>query len=451
MIPHIPRGRPTQRTSPARRVAAACLAWLVLGSAAVALDIDEAERMLAQPGFGDAGVVLDWSATAIEAALEADGFQTLHSNRAGPLMHLAIHDALNAIVPVYRPYAHDVSAPDAHPVAAASQAAHDVLAAEFPDQAERFAGLHAEWIATVPDDASRAAGLELGAAAAGAILVARADDGHDSEGRFRPGNASGEYRLTPPHDAPVGTGWAATEPLAMEAPDQFRPGPPPELDSARYAEDFAEVKRLGARGSAERTEEQTHIGYWWAEYTTVGYPEFARARVAQDGIHLWPAARLFALLAIDNFDALVSAWDAKYAYGFWRPRTAIRAADGDGNAATSADPDWEPEMTTPAHPDYPAALSTLCAGGAEILKDAFGPDVAFTRASGSVPEDMPETRHYDTLDAAVDSCARSRIYNGFHFRSGLEVGVEMGRDRAAHVLDTQLVRRPEAVGLSIVD
>ena len=105
-------------------------------------------------------------------------------------------------------------------------------------------------------------------------------------------------------------------------------------------------------------------------------------------------------------------------------------------------------MTTPPHPDYPAALSTLCAGGAEILKDAFGPDTAFTRASGSAPEDMPETRDYATLDAAVESCARSRIYNGFHFRTGLEVGVEMGRDRVAHILDTQLVRRSDASGIT---
>jgi hypothetical protein len=108
-------------------------------------------------------------------------------------------------------------------------------------------------------------------------------------------------------------------------------------------------------------------------------------------------------------------------------------------------------LTTPPHPDYPAALSTLCAGGAEILKDAFGPDVAFTRASGSAPEGMPATRRYDTLDAAVESCMLSRIYNGFHFRSGLEAGVEMGRERAAHILDTHLVRRSGSEGIAFPD
>ena len=442
---------PTGQTGVPILVALACVVAMTIVASAAAMDAGKAERLLTQPEFRDAAVVLDWSETAIATALEADGFQTLHSNRAGPMMHLAMHDALNAIVPVYHPYVHEGAEPGAHPVAAASQAAHDVLAAEFPDHAETFAELHADWLATVPEGEAREGGRDLGAAAAAAILAARADDGHDIEGDFTPGEAPGAYRLTPPHDVPVGTGWAATEPFAMAAADQFRPGPPPALGSARYAEELAEVKRLGRKESVERTDEQTHIGYWWAEYSTVGYPDFARARIAEDGLHLWPAARLFALLAVDNFDALVSAWDAKYAYQLWRPHTAIRKADQDGNPATTADPDWQPEMTTPPHPDYPAALSTLCAGGAEILKDAFGPETAFTRASGSAPEGMPTTRHYDTLDAAVESCMLSRIYNGFHFRSGLEVGVEMGRERAEHILNTQLTRRASTAGISFPD
>ncbi len=342
---------PNTRSPHPHLAASACVAALTLGTAAAAMDTDQAEWMLSQPEFRDATLVLDWSEAAVAAA----------------------------------------------------------------------------------------------------ILATRDGDGHASDGSFTAGDAPGVYRPTPPHEVAVGTGWAATEPFAMDAPDQFRPGPPPALDSARYAEDFAEVKRLGGQDSAERSEEQTHIGYWWAEYSTVGYPDFARAHIAENDTHLWPAARLFALLAVDNFDALVSAWDAKYEYRLWRPRTAIRNADDDGNPATSADPDWEPEMTTPPHPDYPAALSTLCAGGAEILKEGFGSDVAFTRVSGSAPEGMAETRDYDTLDAAVESCMSSRIYNGFHFRSGLEAGVEMGRDRAAHILETQLLRRSEADEVTFTD
>ena len=246
---------PTHRISRPVSAASACLAALTLGTATAAMDADQAERLLAQPEFRDATLVLDWSEMAIDTALEADGFQTLYSNRAGPMMHLAMHDALNAIVPVFEPYAHDANEPGAHPVAAASQAAHDVLAAEFPDHAEEIAGLHADWLARVPEGAARESGRELGARAAAVILSKRDGDGHDSDGDFTPGDAPGAYRATPPHDTPIGTGWAATEPFAMDAADQFRPGPPPAVDSARYAEDLAEVKRLGGKESPERTDE----------------------------------------------------------------------------------------------------------------------------------------------------------------------------------------------------
>ena len=420
-----------------------------------AIDDATAERLVSDPAFRDAQVLVDWNELGNAKSLEVVGFQTLKTNRAMPLMHLAVHDALNAIAPVYETYGEARAAAgseaEAHPVAAVSQAAHDVLAEEYHDHAEAFAALHAEWLDEVPEGSAKERGRELGAATAADILAARANDRHDSEGSFTARDAPGAYRVTSPHEAPVGTGWADTEPLGMETPDQFRPGPPPELTSARYAEDFEEVKRLGAKDSTARSDEQTHVAYWWAEYTTVGYPDFVRARVTEEDIHLWPAARLFALLAIDNFDALVSGWDAKYAFEYWRPVTAIRNADADGNDRTTADPDWQPEMTTPPHPDYPAALSLLCAGGAEILKDFFGNDVAFTRESGSVPEGMDTTRSYDSIDAAVESCGMSRIFNGFHFRTGVEVGTEMGRNRAQHILDTQLVRHPETAGIDLAD
>ena len=401
------------------------------------------ERLIADPAFRDAQVLLDWNELGNAKSLKVDGFQTLKTNRAMALMHLAVHDALNAIAPVYKSYGEARVAGEAHPVAAVSQAAHDVLAGEYPDHAGAFTELHEEWLDEVPEGRAKERGRELGAATAAAIIAARVGDRHDSEGSFSPREEPGAYQVTPPHETPMGTGWADTEPLGMETPDQFRPGPPPELTSARYAEEFEEVKRLGARDSTARSDEQTHVAYWWAEYTTVGYPDFVRIRVAEEDIHLWSAARLFALLAIDNFDALISGWDAKYAFEYWRPVTAIHNADADGNERTTADPDWEPEMTTPPHPDYPAALSLLCAGGAEILKDFFGDDIAFTRESGSVPEGMPASRSYESIDAAVESCGMSRIYNGFHFRSGVEIGTEMGRDRARHILDTQLVRLPE--------
>ena len=396
-----------------------------------------------EPPEPDLRVIVEWNELVINTAAEVDRFQTLRSNRAVPMVQLAVHDALNAIVPVYNQYAYTGSSEDAHPVVAASQAAHDVITELFPNHAEAAAELHQRWLDEVPDGSAKEEGIRLGNKAAEAILEKREDSGYDSEGEFNPGNEPGEYRITPPFDEPIGTGWPDTEPLSMASSDQFRPGPPPALDSETYAREFEEVKRLGRKASENRTDEQTQIGYWFAEYPTVAYPDFARSFILDNDIHPWRAARLFALLAIDNFDGLISVFDAKYEYTFWRPYTAIRNADRDGNPSTKPDPDWEPEMTTAPHPDYPAALATLCAGGAEVLKDFFGTsDIQYSREAGTVLEGTPAARSYETIDEAVEDCENSRVYNGYHFRTGLDVGSEMGRERAHHLLENHLTRRP---------
>jgi hypothetical protein len=397
-----------------------------------------------EPEEPDVRVIVEWNELVINTAAEVDRFQTLRSNRAVPMVHLAVHDALNAIVPVYNQYAYTGSNEEAHPVAAATQAAHDVIVELFPNHSEAAAELHERWLDEVPDGSAKEEGIRLGNKAAEAILEERENSGYDSEGEFNPGNEPGEYRITPPFDEPIGTGWPDTEPMAMNSPDQFRPGPPPALDSETYAREFEEVKRLGQKDSQERTDDQTQIGYWFAEYPTVAYPDYARTFILENDIHPWSAARLFALLGVDNFDGLISVFDAKYAYSFWRPYTAIRNADIDGNPNTQPDPDWEPEMRTAPHPDYPAALSTLCAGGAEVLKVVFGrSDLKYAREAGSVTEGMPALRSYDSIDDSVVDCSDSRVFNGYHFRTGLDVGEEMGRDRAHYILENHLTRQPD--------
>lgn len=398
-----------------------------------------------EPDKPDARVIAEWNELVIKTAAEVDRFQTLRSNRAVPMVHLAVHDALNAVVPVYEQYAYNESHPEAHPVAAASQAAHDVMTDLFPNYTESITELHHQWLDDVPEGNAKEQGISLGNKAAEAILEKRENSGYDSEGEFNPGNEPGEYRITPPFDEPIGTGWPDTEPMAMTSPDQFRPGPPPAVDSEAYSRDFEEVKRLGRKASEDRTDDQTQIGYWFAEYPTVAFPEFSRAYVLENDIHPWQAARLFALLAIDNFDGLVSVFDAKYEYTYWRPYTAIRNAELDGNPETQPDPNWEPEMTTAPHPDYPAALSTLCAGGAEVMKNVLGrSDLNYAREAGSVPEEMPANRSYDSIDDTVDDCVDSRVYNGYHFRTGLDVGADMGRERAHFMLENHLTKQPGA-------
>lgn len=400
------------------------------------------KRFKSETNSMDARVVIEWNQLVLEVAAETDGFQTLYTNRAVPLMHLAIHDALNAIVPAYKSYAFSDINPHAHPVAAASQAARNVMKKIFPDHSQAISELHQRWLGKVPEGAAKKQGVQLGRASAETIIQKKDGDRHDSEGKFNPNDEPGSYRITPPFDEPIGTGWADTEPLAMKSADQFRPGPPPALDSDTYAREFEEVKRLGQKESKHRSDDQTRIGYWFAEYPTVAYPDFSYDLLIENNVHLWSAARLFALLAIDNYDGLISVFDAKYEYNFWRPYTAIRNADLDGNPQTHSDPDWEPEMTTAPHPDYPAALATLCAGGAEVLKNVFGTDdIHYERKSASVLDGMPASRSYGSIDEAVEDCILSRIYNGFHFRTGLETGARMGRQRAVYLLENHLTRQ----------
>ncbi len=416
------------------------------------IDDPALERLVTEPGYRDPQVVVDWNEIGVATAAEVDDFRTFLGHRTMPLAHLAIHDALNAIVPVYEPYAYTGTDPEADPTIAVSQAAHDVLVEAYPDHAASLGELLEHYLAAASDQDAAERGVEVGSAAAAAIIEQRADDRWQSDNDYVPGDEPGEYRMTPHPalDEPIGRGWGDTEPLTMASPDQFRPGPPPALSSETYAADFNEVKQLGRKDSEERTEDQTHIGYWFAEYPTVAYPDVAGARILQDDVHLWRAARLFALLAIDNFDGLVSVFDAKYAYNFWRPYHGIRAAEQDGNSETQADRDWEPEMVTAPHPDYPAALSTLCGGGSVVLKEELG-NIPFSRESGSAPEGTPAERSYDTIDAAVEDCVMSRIYNGFHFRTGLEVGLDMGEERAHHMLENYLTRQIDSTHPDLAD
>lgn len=389
----------------------------------------------------EAEVVTAWNETLVETAYEVDQWATLLGHRTLAMTHLAMHDALNAIEARYEAYVLDASRTDAHPIAAASQAAHDVAVAAYPDHADRFAALHARLLEDAPDDADIERGLALGADAAAAIVEAREGDAFDAEvDPYAPESAApGIYRFTEPHDFAAYMEVPHAEPFAMRSADQFRVPPPPALDSEAYAEDLNEVKALGARDSEERTPDQTHIAYWWAEFCESWCSRLARNLVEERDLDKWDAARLFALLHVDNFDGYVTNFEAKYHYAFWRPVTAIRAADEDGNDATTSDPDWQPEMVTLPFPDYPSAHAQACHGAAAIFEDAFGTaDIAFTMDSATAPDEGPATRSYDNIHEAAEDCGLSRLYNGYHFRFAIDAGAEQGRERAAYILATIL-------------
>jgi hypothetical protein len=394
-----------------------------------------------------------WNANAGKAAIAAcisPGDDPLHESRMYAMTHLAIHDALNAIDRRSRPYAFNATAErGASPDAAVAAAARDVLvalvrqiSAPFPPACVQagVASVETDYIsalATIPDGRHKARGIEVGQAAAAAILALRAADGSDTllvVDNFPQGTAPGEYRFTPGTPFAFAPGWGDVTPFVLDDSSQFRPGPPHPVTSRKYAEDLNEIKALGGDGvttPSARTPEQTKIALFWVESSPLQWNRIARTVSA--GHDPWAQARLFALLNMALADGYVSSFETKYHYNYWRPVTAIRAADTDGNPRTSADPTWTPLVTTPPIPDYDSAHAVQGGAASTVLKRFFGTDhIGFTTCSLTLPaggtcaDPSPVTRSYASFSAAAQENGISRILVGFHFRKAVDAGIEHG-------------------------
>src|SRR5207247_922781 len=287
-----------------------------------------------------------------------------------------------------------------------------------PSQANTFDAALAADLVGIPPGLARQ-GTEVGHEVAQQILTWRSTDGSTAVVPYTPGTNPGDWQPTPPAFLPaLAPQWPYVTPFAMSAGSQFRPGPPPALDSAAYAAAFNEVKDLGRADSTTRTDEQTQIAKFWNDGLgtafAMGYWNRIAEQVATDqGLSLVQDARLFALLNIAEADAHISCWDAKYAYNLWRPVTAVRAADTDGNPDTEADANWSPLLTTPNFPSYTSAHSTLSAAAAGVLTELFGDSYHFTVGSEGLPG---VTRSFDSFEAAAQEAGRSRIYGGIHYQ-----------------------------------
>jgi PAP2 superfamily. len=389
----------------------------------------------------DAAVVVEWNQRLLTAAEAEDGFLTLKGVRAAAMMHLAMHDALNAVHREYAAYAFEGSAPDVDPVAAASQAAYEIAANQYPRQTAQWTELRDRTGAPREDAA------QLGKAAAAAVLARRKDDKWDQQAEYRfhplgPG-VYAEFRehSGTPEGFVFGAGWATAKPFMLSRPDQFRVGPPPAIDSAEYARAFAEVKEVGSFDSRTRTADQAHLAMWWKEFVESSHNRLARELVASDRLELRRAARLFALLNMAIFDGYVSVFDSKFFYNHWRPYTAIRWADQDGNPATEVDGQWDNlHRHTYAFPSYPSAHGTVCSAAMSVMADTFGERRKFTMEtrevdkagpmSGKIKMDPP-TRSFGSFPAAALECSLSRVYLGIHFRydslGGNALGNAVGR------------------------
>ena len=389
----------------------------------------------------DGALVVSWNQLAYELAFAEDEFQTFKGVRAFSMMHIAIHDALNAVTRTYRQYAYKGRAQSADPVAAAARAAYDVLLSQYPGAQDKLDEEIATWLDRVPHGPGMRRGLEVGAESAAAILALRDGDGFDIEGTYAFESGPGAYQTTPPWNGFVlQPGFRFATPFGLGTGDQFRPPPPPALDSRAYATAFTEVMEQGHADSDSRTPDQTGYAVWWMEFTEGSMNRLARNLVTEHHMRLADAARLFALLNMSMFDTYVATWDSKFSANHWRPYTAIRAAADDGNPNTEPDATWEPLRITPPFPEYVSTHSAVCSSSFEILRRAFGRHTAFTMDTTTAPPDMPSRSFASFRDAAAE-CADSRVKLGWHFRYATDAGLDLGRNVAKFIAKHHLNER----------
>jgi membrane-associated phospholipid phosphatase len=382
-------------------------------------------------------MVLRWNEITLQA-IKTDRTPPPRASRHLAMVHVAVYDAVNAITGTHRPFrVHAAALEKASPEAAAAAAAHRVLVDLYPAQKDGFDRALERALTELPAGADRDEGVRLGRRVAERVLTWRRTDGAGREGRHTVGKGVGVWRPTPPGFRPgLLPGWAEVTPFAVTSGEQFRPKPPPELTSAAYAENLNEVKALGARDSRTRTADQTLIALFWADGDgTVTPPghwnRIAQAVARQRGTTLAESARLFALLNVSLADAGVCCWECKFKYALWRPVTAVRDADLDGNPDTERQPGWRPLLTTPPFPSYTSGHSTFSGAGAAALAHFFGTDaVRFRSTSEGTPG---HHRSFEGFWAAAQEAGRSRIYGGIHYEFDNAAGLAMGRDIANHV------------------
>jgi hypothetical protein len=386
-------------------------AWLAIGA----------------PMSASANVITDWDEKAAAIVMPAGHVgvsqQVYTAQRIMGMVHAAMFDAINSIERRYQPYLVQLPTdPATSKEAAAAAAAATVLATIDEKTASEMNVTLASYLVSIPDGAAKADGIKLGEAVAAKVLEARANDGHDTVDDYRPRTTPGVYVPTP---IPAASTWSKVKPFAITTASQFRPDPPISLSSKEWTTDYNEIRDYGGKTSAKRSPQQTEIARFWLMVGPPAYHPFVRQLVTAKQMSVGDSARLMALAAIGLNDALIAVFDAKYHYNFWRPITAIRNGDIDGNDATERAATWQPIDNTPMHPEYPCAHCILSGTIAGVIKAAFGtediPEIAIT--STTAPG---VTHRFTNMTAFADEVANARIWAGFHYRFSTRVGTDMG-------------------------
>jgi hypothetical protein len=371
-----------------------------------------------------ADVVTDWNIKAGEIVVAA-GMTTPVACRTLAIVHTAVYEAVNAITKRYPDSGLKLKAAAGASIDAAVAAAnHDTLAKLAPSQQPAIDNAYRADLAMIADGPAKTEGIAVGEKAAAAILALRAADGADADAieTYRPYTTAGVYV---PTVIPVVPQWPQRKPWLMTSPTQFRPGLPPKLTSELWARDYNETKSLGGKNSARRTPEQTEIALFWVAALPPIYHGVVRSVANMPGREVTRNARLFAAVTQAMDDAVIAVMDAKYHYGFWRPITATRNGDLDGNDATERDPSWTPLIETPMHPEYPCAHCIASGAVGAVLQAEIGAGPTPTLTTTSYISGA--TRRWVKIEDFVREVSNARIYAGVHYRNSSEVGAAMGK------------------------
>jgi hypothetical protein len=297
---------------------------------------------------------------------------------------------------------------------------------------------YAASLASLSNGNKKTAGISIGAAVAAKMLAKRANDGRFVPFSFTAGTGAGEWRPELPMFVSDPFAWVSNvKPFAIGRASRFRTAGPLSLASAKYAAEVNEVKSLGSATSTTRTAAQTELGRFYSANPLVMLNKSLRDIVTRKGLSITKAARLFAMTSVSGADALIACWDDKDHHSFWRPITAIRLADTDGNGATTADPAWLPFLPTPPYPDHPSGYNCFTGATTQAAREFFGTNKV--RISLTSPITMT-TRTYSRLSRIVDDTINARIYLGIHFRTPDVQGAKLGRSVASYVADHQFER-----------
>ena len=392
--------------------------------------------LLSAQAIGSADVVSDWNVIMLTAV---SGQNPFAQARFAAITQMAVFEAVNAITGDYKPYLGRMSAlRGSSAEAAAVAAAHRVLLTYFPGTATVLDAARANSLAQIPDGSAKVNGIATGEAAATLMIALRANDGSGTPMPYTPLSGPGFWQPTPPAlAAGILLHWGKVTPFGINSSDQFRSKRPPALTSNTYTRDYKEVLEVGGVDSALRTDDRADVARFYAAATPAQvWNQVARQLSAAEDESLSASARTFALLNMAISDSSVTVFETKYHYNFWRPVTAIRAADTDGNSRTEPDSGFTPFIPTPAFPSYPSAHASGSYAARHVLKRIFGE--RRHSISLSHPAVPGVTFQYAKLRQITDDIDDARVYGGIHFRFEQEAGASMGRDVGAYVFKHHL-------------